>query len=165
LAGWHPDDWYRPVLPRGAWIHSKRRTGSNMVVMTKQRLARLLAESENGRELLSVDLTQEEEPSTQLRVVGAPAPAVAATPATPAPRGTIPIRTPNLTLHRVRNTPIYLAFNGMRLRLSEWASRLGVKYSTLYGRYRRGWSDVMILTTKDGRESSVRRLLFYRNAV
>ena len=163
--GWHRNILFAPPLRRGERIVEKSRPGTNLAVHNKRTVARWLAADLNYRELLSRPLIQEEEPPVQLRVVRATAPAPAEPTATPAPRDTIPIRTPSLTLYRVRNTPIYLAFNGMRLRLSEWARRLGMKYSTLYSRYRKGWSDVMILTTADGRARRVRRLLFYRTAV
>lgn len=43
---------------------------------------------------------------------------------------------------------VYLEHNGIKLTLYEWAEKLGLKYTTLYSRYKRGWETERILTSK-----------------
>jgi len=54
-------------------------------------------------------------------------------------------------LYRKRGEPIYVTKGGRCQRLAKWAAELGKSYSTLYVRFRRGWSDIDIL---DGRSHS-----------
>lgn len=41
---------------------------------------------------------------------------------------------------------VFLTHNGISLTIYEWAEKLGLKYTTLYSRYKRGWSTERILT-------------------
>lgn len=45
-----------------------------------------------------------------------------------------------------RNT-IYLTYKGEKRPLADWADTIGVKWKTLYSRWKRGWSDERILNT------------------
>lgn len=47
-----------------------------------------------------------------------------------------------------KSTTIYLVFKGTRLRIDEWADRIGMKRATLRNRYHRRWSTRRALTEK-----------------
>lgn len=58
---------------------------------------------------------------------------------------------------RNRRTNRRFTFAGQTLTLMDWASKLGIKYNTLWGRLDLGWTVRRALTTKPGRYTSKRR--------